>query len=122
MGRVAGILRGRVVVRAPNIGPFQILLCHFFNWHRAGRRRLPENGYERARCRGCAHNLRREPGGTWKLGPKPETAEFEAAKLGVPKPGAAKPGAARQGATKPGTAKPAARLERPRSRKSRGAS
>lgn len=81
-------------MRAPNIGPFQILLCHFLGWHRAGRPRLPEDGYERARCRGCAHNLRRTPGGPWKLASKLKPVEFK-------------------------PARPPADVKRPRSRKSR---
>jgi hypothetical protein len=115
-----------VVVRAPNIGPFQILLCHFFNWHRAGRRRQPQNGYERARCRGCAHNLRREPGGNWKLASKLETAKFEMANPGTAGPGTANPGMAKPAMAKPGMAKPGmakakAGVDRARSRKSREA-
>ena len=69
-------------MKAPNIGPFQVLLCHFFSWHRAGRQRRPEGGYEWARCRGCGHTLRREPGGVWKLAPERKAAEFKSAELG----------------------------------------
>jgi len=68
-------------MKVPNIGPFQRLLC-LLGWHRAGQLRWPEDGYERARCRGCGRNLRRKPGGPWKRA-ELKTVEFKAALLGT---------------------------------------